>query len=87
MQARLPLHTIQKAVNASGANATINVKPGKYVEGVIVQGHRHDGLHIIGVGKKPSAVLIEGKNAQGSRAAPPRTGSTARASTTSIWRT
>ena len=57
--------TIQKAVNASGANATINVKPGKYVEGVIVQGHRHDGLHIIGVGKKPSAVLIEGKNAKG----------------------
>ena len=58
-------NTIQKAVNASGANATINVKPGKYVEGVIVQGHRHDGLHIIGVGKKPSAVLIEGKNAKG----------------------
>ena len=58
-------NTIQKAVNASGRNATINVKPGKYVEGVIVQGHRHDGLHIIGVGKKPSAVLIEGKNAKG----------------------
>jgi len=46
-------NTIQKAVNASGPNATINVKPGKYVEGVIVQGHRHDGLHIIGVGKQP----------------------------------
>ena len=58
-------NTIQKAVNASGPNATINVKPGKYVEGVIVRGHRHDGLHIIGVGKKPSAVLIEGKNAKG----------------------
>jgi hypothetical protein len=57
--------TIQKAVKASGRNATIDVKPGKYVEGVIVQGHKHDGLHIIGTGKKPSAVLIEGRNARG----------------------
>jgi hypothetical protein len=38
---------------------------GKYVEGVIVQGHKHDGLHIVGVGKKPTSVLIEGKNAHG----------------------
>ncbi len=79
-------NTIQKAVNASGPNATINVKPGKYVEGVIVQGHRHDGLHIIGAGKKPSAVLIEGKNAKGPGGAA-QTGSTARPSTTLIWRT
>jgi hypothetical protein len=57
--------TIQAAVNASGCNATINVKPGKYIEGVIVQGHRHDGLRIVGVGKKPTSVLIEGKNAHG----------------------
>jgi hypothetical protein len=57
--------TIQKAVNASGRKATIKVKPGKYVEGVIVSGHKHDGLHIIGTGKKASAVLLEGKNARG----------------------
>ncbi|MGZ4249283.1 MAG: hypothetical protein ACXVUE_13385 [Solirubrobacteraceae bacterium] len=57
--------TIQKAVNASGRKATIKVKPGKYVEGVIVSGHQHDGLHIIGTGKKPSAVLLEGKHARG----------------------
>ena len=38
--------TIQGAVNASGKNATINVKPGKYVEGVIVKGHKHDGLRM-----------------------------------------
>ena len=56
---------IQAAVNASGRGATIRVKPGKYVEGVIVTGHKHDGLHIIGLGKKPSSVLIEGKNAKG----------------------
>jgi hypothetical protein len=57
--------TIQGAVNASGKNATIQVKPGKYVEGVTVSGHKHDGLHIIGLGKNPAKVLIEGKNAKG----------------------
>ena len=57
--------TIQGAVNASGKNATIDVKPGKYVEGVTVAGHRHDGLHIIGLTKNPAKVLIEGKNAKG----------------------
>jgi hypothetical protein len=57
--------TIQKAVNASRHNDTIEVKPGKYVEGVLVQGHKHDGLKIVGTGKKPSAVLIEGRHARG----------------------
>ena len=57
--------TIQGAVNASGKNATIDVKPGKYVEGVTVSGHHHDGLHIIGLTKNPAKVLIEGKNAKG----------------------
>jgi hypothetical protein len=57
--------TIQSAVNHSGRRATISVKPGKYVEGVIVSGHKHDGLRIIGTGKTPSAVLLEGKNAKG----------------------
>lgn len=57
--------TIQGAVNASGKNATIKVKPGKYVEGVIVSGHKHDGLKIIGTGKTPAKVLIEGKHAKG----------------------
>ncbi|HEY2318791.1 MAG TPA: hypothetical protein VGH67_10850 [Solirubrobacteraceae bacterium] len=57
--------TIQSAVNASGRNATITVKPGKYVEGVIISGHQHDGLHIIGQTKNPAKVLIEGKNAKG----------------------
>jgi hypothetical protein len=57
--------TIQKAVNASGRKATIKVKPGNYVEGVIVSGHKHDGLHIIGLGKKPSDVVLEGRHAHG----------------------
>jgi hypothetical protein len=57
--------TIQSAVNHSGRGATILVKPGKYVEGVLVKGHRHDNLRIIGTGKRPAAVLLEGKNARG----------------------
>jgi hypothetical protein len=57
--------TIQSAVNATGRKATIDVKPGKYVEGVIVSGHKHDGLQIIGLGKTPEQVLIEGKHAHG----------------------
>jgi hypothetical protein len=57
--------TIQAAVDASDKGATIEVKPGKYVEGVMISGHKHDGLHIIGLGKSPSSVLIEGKNAHG----------------------
>lgn len=57
--------TIQSAVNHSGRGAKIDVKPGRYVEGVIVRGHAHDGLRIIGTGKKPAAVLLEGKNAHG----------------------
>ena len=57
--------TIQSAVDHSGRGATIDVKPGKYVEGVIVSGHKHDGLRIIGLGKQPAAVLLEGRNAHG----------------------
>ena len=57
--------TIQKAVNAAGRKATIKVKPGKYVEGVIVSGHKYDGLHIIGVKVRPSDVVLEGRHARG----------------------
>jgi hypothetical protein len=55
---------IQSAVNASGRNDVVKVKPGKYVEGVIVRGHRHDGLTIKGTGKSPRAVILEGKGAR-----------------------
>src|ERR1700761_8101326 len=56
--------TIQSAVNASGKGATIEIKPGTYSEGVVVQGHRHDGLTIEGIGKTPSAVYLNGTNAR-----------------------
>ena len=39
------------------------MKPGKYVEGVLVKGTRRDGLRIVGTGKDPAAVVLEGKNA------------------------
>jgi hypothetical protein len=55
---------IQSAVNASGRNDVIKVKPGKYVEGVLIQGHKHDGLTIRGTGKRPRAVILEGKGAR-----------------------
>jgi hypothetical protein len=57
--------TIQDAVDASRRNATIKIAPGKYKEGVIVKGHKHDGLTIRGTGKSPKKVILEGKNARG----------------------
>ncbi len=56
--------TIQSAVDKSGRNDTVKVKPGRYVEGVKVAGAKHDGLRIIGTGKKPGAVVLDGKNAK-----------------------
>ncbi|MQA73248.1 MAG: hypothetical protein GEU88_02660 [Solirubrobacterales bacterium] len=56
--------TIQDAVDRSKRDATINVAPGKYREGVIVKGHKHDGLTIQGTGKNPKKVILEGKNAR-----------------------
>jgi hypothetical protein len=56
--------TIQSAVNASGKGATIQIKPGTYSEGVLVQGHKHDGLTIEGVGKTPADVYLNGTNAR-----------------------
>ncbi len=56
--------TIQSAVNASGKGATIQIKPGTYSEGVLVQGHKHNGLTIEGIGKTPSAVYLDGTHAR-----------------------
>ncbi len=58
--------TITKAVKkVKKKNSTIKVKPGKYVEGVIVEGHKYDGLTIKGTKKNPKKVILEGKNAKG----------------------
>jgi parallel beta-helix repeat protein len=71
--------TIQKAVNAAGTfkakkknaktKAVVAVKPGKYVEGVVVDGTLRkkdfDGLTIEGTKKSRKKVVLEGKNAKG----------------------
>ncbi|MFI5121532.1 MAG: hypothetical protein ACHQJ5_01420 [Vicinamibacteria bacterium] len=56
--------TIQDAVDGTGKNATINVHPGKYKEGVRVTGAKHDGLTIQGTKGNAKKVILEGKNAK-----------------------
>jgi hypothetical protein len=71
--------TIQKAVDAAGSfkakkknaktKAIVEIKPGKYVEGVVVDGtlkrKDFDGLTIQGAKKNERKVILEGKNAKG----------------------
>lgn len=65
--------TIQKAVDKADGGDTINVLPGKYKEGVIVEGREYDDLTIQGMVQKkngqfkkakPKKVVLEGKNAK-----------------------
>ena len=70
---------IQKAVDAAGSfkakkknakvKVTVKVKPGKYVEGVVLDGSRkkkdYDGLIIAGTNKNPRKTILEGHNAKG----------------------
>jgi hypothetical protein len=70
---------VQKAVDAAGSfkakkkNAKVNVyvkvKPGKYVEGVVIDGTKkkkdYDGLTIKGTNSNPRKTILEGKNAKG----------------------
>jgi parallel beta-helix repeat protein len=71
--------TIQKGVNAAGSfkakrknknvKAVVAVKPGKYVEGVVLDGtakkKNFDGLVIKGTKNNRKKVVLEGKNAKG----------------------
>lgn len=56
---------IQQAVDAvkQGSKSVIAIDKGTYSEGVIVKGHKYDGLTITGTGKKPSDVALDGKHA------------------------
>src|SRR4029079_4210258 len=54
-------------VNKAGKDKKIEkikVKPGKYVEGVILDGSKFNGLTITGTSKTPKKTILEGKNAQ-----------------------
>jgi hypothetical protein len=71
--------TIQKAVDAAGGfkhkkknrkvKTIVKVKPGKYVEGVVIDGTRKkedfEGLTILGTKSNPRKTILEGKNAKG----------------------
>jgi len=57
--------SVQKAVDKTGKNAKIKIKPGTYKEGVIVEGKKHNGLTIMGTKKKkPKRVMFNGRNAK-----------------------
>jgi hypothetical protein len=68
---------IQQAVDAAGsykfknpkAKTSVAIRPGKYVEGVVVDGTKHrvdfDDLIIEGTRKNPQKTILEGKNAKG----------------------
>ncbi len=59
--------TIQKAVDKAGKkkgkNDVVKVRPGKYSEGVLVKGSKHNGLTIMGTKKNPKKTILDGKNA------------------------
>lgn len=57
--------TISKAVKkVKKKNSTIKVKPGTYKEGVVISGHKYDGLTIMGTKSDASKVVLNGKNAK-----------------------
>ena len=56
--------SVQKAVDRAAKGATIRVKPGTYTEAVVVKGRKKDGLKLVGTGKKPTAVVLQGRGAK-----------------------
>lgn len=69
-----PYSSIQKAVNAAKKNSTISIKPGTYVEGVILTGHAKDGIKLIGLGLTPKDVVLEGHGAKAADGNPAQNG-------------
>lgn len=59
-----PYSSIQKAVNAAKKGNTVRIKPGTYVEGVILTGHSKDGIKLVGLGLTPKDTVLEGKGAK-----------------------
>jgi len=52
---------IQQAVDDSGKNDTIKVKPGTYKEAVLIEGKKHNGLTIKGTKKNAGKVVLSGR--------------------------
>jgi hypothetical protein len=66
--------TIQDAVDHTGKNAVINVEPGTYKEGVLIEGSKHDGITIQGTDKNAKKTVLDGKNAKGADGQPAQDG-------------
>lgn len=65
--------TIQKAVDKAKKDGKIYVLEGKYKEGVLIEGHKYDGLSILGMKQKKNGkykkakankVILDGKDVQ-----------------------
>ncbi len=56
--------TLQKAVDAAPKGAVIRLKPGTYIEGVVLKGHDKDGITIAGTGRSRPTTILEGKGAK-----------------------
>src|SRR4029077_14221614 len=56
--------TIQDAVDKTGKIPVINVKPGTYREGVLIEGSKHDGITIQGTNKNAKKTVLEGERAK-----------------------
>lgn len=61
--------SVQSAVDAAPAHATVRVRPGTYAGGVLVRGHRKDGLTIVGTGARPRQVILDGRNTRSAASA------------------
>jgi hypothetical protein len=66
--------TIQDAVDHTGKKAVINVEPGSYREGVVVEGSKHDGITIQGTDKDAKKTVLQGKKAKDPNGQPANNG-------------
>lgn len=64
---------VQKAVNAVRKGGTVKVRPGTYVEGVIVKGHKKDGITITGT-RSAAKTILQGNGAKDSSGNPAQNG-------------
>lgn len=57
--------SIQKAVDKAGKGGTVEIEPGKYKEGVILEGNKkYKNLTIRGTSKNAKKTVLDGKNAK-----------------------
>ncbi len=65
--------SIQKAVNRVAKGGTVRIRPGTYVEGVVVKGRRKDGITLRGLGGA-RRVVLQGKGARDADGNPAQNG-------------